>query len=216
VTLRQRENRIFDKYRKLGEVIIPDGALGEDYESANPRLLIILKEPNDLDRSWARSGGDIRDFGRKHESRGATWNTLARWSAFVENPRLDFDQVSIRAKQERLALLRRIAVVNLKKIPGGSVSRPNTIKKAAEEHRELLLEQFAVYKPNITITGNTFAIVQELLGAEKQPKPDKCFHFFNSPELGVCFDFYHPQQRTYSAKALFDMLRNELHYHGFA
>ena len=45
MNLRQREDRIFQKYRSMSPTIIPDGALGKEYETARRRLLVILKEP---------------------------------------------------------------------------------------------------------------------------------------------------------------------------
>jgi hypothetical protein len=213
VKLREIENSVFRKYKSLGITIIPDGALGDQYEFARRRLLVILKEPNDADQSWAASGGDIRDFGKSSKyDRPATWNNLARWSALVDNPQLKFEQIDVTHPEKRCEHLRRIAVVNLKKTPGKSTSRYLEIKQNAEQHRDLLLEQLSLYKPDVTITGNVFGIVMGLLGKTQQ-RDEECFSYFKDEALGVCIDFYHPQQRSYPNEFIFDLLKHELHHH---
>jgi hypothetical protein len=215
LTLRECENRIFQKYKTSGTTIIPDGALGKEYEYARRRLLVILKEPNDPDGSWAASGGDIRDFGVSGKyDRPATWNNLARWSALVDNPKLSIEEIDVADPDKRCEHLRRIAVVNLKKTSGQSTSRYLEIKQNADQHRSLLLEQLRLYRPDVTITGNVFSIVRDLLGETQQREDDKCFFYFKNETLGVCIDFYHPQPR-FSNKSLFSRLKSELQYHQF-
>jgi hypothetical protein len=214
MTLREREDHIFQKYRGLGCKIIPDGALGIDYETAHRRLLVILKEPNDANGKFCEEGGDIRDFGKKYD-RPATWNNLARWSALVDDPSLNINQIDVSETEKRLNHLRRIAVVNLKKTPGKSTAHYREIKAIAEQHAELLREQFRLYKPDVTIAGGVFSIVRELMGRTEQRDPPNCFSYFEDEDLGVCIDFYHPQQRTYSKEDLFKFLRCQLTYHGF-
>ena len=211
MTLRERENQIFDKYRARGEQIIRDGALGEEFEAARPRVLVILKEPNDPDGSWAVVHGDIRNFGRQY-NRPATWNNLGRWSALANDARLTLDEIDVTIKDNLQKHLRRIAVVNLKKSGGGSLAVRKKIREYAAEHWSLLQEQFKLYKPDLTITGGVFDIVRDLFRARECRDNGKCFAYFKHPDLGVCFDFYHPQPRLTNSY-LFDCLKKQLDYH---
>jgi hypothetical protein len=213
VTLRERENQIFRKYRSLGPAIIPDGALGEEYESARRRLMVILKEPNDPDGRWAAEGGDIRFFGKEKQDCWRTWSNLARWSALVDNPSLSLEEIDVSDREKRCEHLRRIAVVNLKKTPGGSRANLREIKASAAKHWDLLREQIGLYKPEVTIAGGVFDIVLDLMGSAKQGGAPECFPYFKDEDFGVCLDFYHPQQTSYTKEKLFGFLRSQLNYH---
>lgn len=215
--LRELEDGIFDKYRSLREQIIPDGAIGLEYKTARPRVLVILKEANDVGGEWAASGGDLRGFG-DWGGRSATWRNLARWSALCANSLLQFHEIDVSTRQFRAVHLRRIAVVNLKKTPGGSRASSTVIEKYAIKHQELLNEQFELYRPDLSLAAGTFEILVKLRGKEKSATPmrDNCFPHFADDDLGLCIDFYHPQQRKFTDQCLFDFLTQQLQCHGFA
>jgi hypothetical protein len=64
MNLKERDDRIFCKYRKLGkQIVVRDGAISEEYEKARRKLLVIIKEPNAPDGKWKESGGDLRGYG---------------------------------------------------------------------------------------------------------------------------------------------------------
>ena len=97
-----------------------------------------------------------------------------------------------------------------------STSHYAEIKRYADQHADLLREQFRVYKPHVTITGSVLSIVSDLMGMEVPRGQGECFAYFKDKVLGVCLDFYHPQQRMYSKETTFSLLKRELRYHGFA
>ncbi len=213
--LRSREDRIFRKYLALGHQIVRDGSLGREYESTQPRVLVVLKEPNDEEGGFAESGGDIRDFGRKYDERIPTWRTLALWSALIQNPcvKLIELEAEVSDPERRRQHLRRLAVVNLKKTSGRSTSRLSEIRRAAVHHRSLLQEQFKLYKPDVTITANVLAIVADLMDQRPEEANAKRFAYFRDENLGTCIDFYHPQQRRYQKEEILHYLRRDLKYH---
>ncbi|NDV69080.1 hypothetical protein [Dysgonomonas sp. 25] len=51
--------------------------------------------------------------------------------------------------------LQEIAIINIKKIPGSSVSESNVIQQAYYDNQGLLKRQIETYNPNIIIFGNT-------------------------------------------------------------
>jgi hypothetical protein len=215
MTLREREDQIFDKYRNRawGEPFIPDGAISDEYDANCTRLLVILKEPNDLNGNWARSGGDLRKF-FAWGGRGATSMNLARWSALYDNPLLSMEEIDASDRKKRVEHLCRIAVVNLKKIAGGSTAQPKEIWEYAEKYWDLLEEQFKLYRPNLTIAGGVFDILVALRGSNVVPKEGTRFPYFEDQDLGVCIDFYHPQPRfRLKNQKLFEYLKQQLSYH---
>jgi|SRR5580658_3144167 hypothetical protein len=211
--LHEREDRIFDKYRARGEQIIRDGAITEEYEAAGARLLVILKEPNDTTGNWVKSNGDMRSFGASG-GRAATWNNLARWSALFYNPRLRIEEIDVSNQAKRSDYLRRIAVVNLKKIPGGGTADLSSVKRFATRHWDLLEEQLKLCRPTMTIAGGCFDILAELVGSTVVLQEGGRFPFFKDQHLGACVSFYHPQPRFRpSSKLLFLYLKQQLNYH---
>ncbi|MFZ0340274.1 MAG: hypothetical protein WAL45_19770 [Terracidiphilus sp.] len=212
MTLREREDQIFGKYRLMGEEIISDGALVEEYETARLRLLVILKEPNDSTGNWAKSKGDMRSYGAAG-GRAATWNNLARWSALLGNPLLRIEEIDVSDREMRTKHLRRTAVVNLKKTAGCGTADMRKIEKYAIEHRDLLREQLKLYKPALTIAGGTFDILTKLRRGTVVLQEGERFPYFEDKDLGVCVSFYHPQQRQFSGRQLFHFLGIQLRYH---
>ena len=51
--------------------------------------------------------------------------------------------------------LQDIAIINIKKIPGGSISRGDEIQQAYYDNHDLLKRQIETYNPNVVIFGNT-------------------------------------------------------------
>jgi hypothetical protein len=215
MTLREREDRIFDKYRcrAMGEPFIPDGAISETYVATCTRLLVILKEPNDSTGKWSKSGGDLRNF-FAGGGRGATSKNLSRWSALYDNPLLSMEEIDVSNQDKRVTHLRRIAVINLKKIAGGNTAQMREIRHYAEKYWDLLEEQFKLYRPNLTIAGGVFDILVALRSAKVVPQEELRFPYFCDQDLGICIDFYHPQPRfRQNNQILFDYLKLQFNYH---
>jgi hypothetical protein len=212
MTLHELEDMIFGKYRAMGEEIISDGALVEEYETAPSRLLVILKEPNDSTGNWAKSKGDMRSYGASG-GRAATWNNLARWSALFDNPLLRIEEIDVSSREMRAKHLHRTAVVNLKKTAGCGIADMRKIEEYAIGHQSLLQEQLKLYKPALTIAGGTFDILAKLRGRTGVSQEGERFPYFEDQDLGVCVSFYHPQQRQFSDRRLFHFLSVQLRYH---
>ena len=211
-TIKTQENEIFAHYPSGS---VPDGA-GDDYLKQPFRLLVVLKEPNDLGGKWAKGGGDLRDFGTKYD-RPRTWDNLARWAALVTDPSLKYEDIKVRDLETKRQYLRRLSVVNLKKEPGGPTSRPGVIKKHALKNWPLLEKQFRLYKPHLTLACGTFGILKEILEPIDRKRPELCapadLSYFRDPTLGLVLDFWHPQQRKLSHAELFSILKKNVTYH---
>ena len=151
--LNEREDALFDSWRKrLGqdsEGFVADGAVcGDTFESANTRIVFLLKEVNDP------GGGnwDLREFLRDG-GRGATWNNVTRWSrGILALPQLlrwkDIEGIDETA---RIRTLRKIAAVNLKKMPGGAAVDVAELRDFVTKNREFLRLQLELYRPHLIV-----------------------------------------------------------------
>jgi hypothetical protein len=124
-----------------------DGIVSEEsYEKAARRLLFILKEPND-------HHDDLREhainFAKGTDRSYATWRNLAYWSYGLLRGFPGFTQV--RNDPSHPAVLHEIAVMNLKKSPGGSAAIPQGIIDFARDdsNRDFIRREVAIIEPQI-------------------------------------------------------------------
>ncbi len=81
MALREREDDLFESWRKRRPELVRDGIIDEaSFQPHRPRILFVLKEPNDP----GGGGWDLRDFVRDG-GRSQTWDNIARWVAGIEN-----------------------------------------------------------------------------------------------------------------------------------
>lgn len=220
-SLRAREDALFKEWREYLAPLpfLRDGA-GPEYARSPRRLLFLLKEGNDPQGVWADPpDGDLR---RAHEWNyddpyaRPTWHPLVRWAAYI------LDGVDIPAITQELwkSVVSRIAVVNVKKWPGGATAHGATVLATLKDHRyaQFLDQQVDYYYPRVTICGSDLVgeCVGELRGWPEQswPKyrcsrtggddPDEISHR-QSSSLGLTISFWHPAQRSRSD--VFDILR---------
>jgi hypothetical protein len=131
----------------------------------------------------------------------ATWNNLARWTAHVLD-NATYRDVADMSKQDRVRLQRRIAAVNLKKIPGGSTSNMDEIERFALADAPFIREQISIYKPHLTVACGTFQIAERVFGLSPEERlkwGERHFHR-QHPDLGVLTSFWHPQSRLSKEK----------------
>ena len=192
----ETEQNLFNEWRKIHPNLVLDGMVNhEKYIQSNPRVLLILKEVNDL------GGGnwDLRNFLLKG-GRWQTWNTVTRWLIGIDNlnREVSWQEISKIDDKLRIEELQRLCVINLKKSPGGSSSEMDEIEQIALSDKKLLNQQFKLYKPNIIICGGTGNIVTEILEPVKLNnwKETKRGVSYNQID-NECylFSYYHPQAR---------------------
>lgn len=201
--MRETENALFDRWvehRYPG--FLKDGA-GCDFASQPLRVVYLLKEAvcdPVTDPAVKFKWWDYRDF-MDGGGQAATWNNLGRWTAHVlENA--TYRDVADMSKQNRIRLQRRIAAVNLKKIPGGSTSDMDEIERFALEDASFIREQISIYKPHLTIACGTFQIAERVFGlnpGDRLKWGERHFHRTH-PTLGTLVSFWHPQSRLSKEK----------------
>lgn len=148
--IREEEDRLFQTWAARRSGFVPDGIIDSAEYSRSPiKLLFVLKEVNDPDGG----GWDLRKFLRDG-GRWQTWNTVTRWVEGIHAlpDIVPWDEVSAHVDDDRrMRALSKIAVVNLKKEPGGGNANDNDVRDAAQQDREFISAQLSLYAPDFVI-----------------------------------------------------------------
>lgn len=153
------EDQLWTKWRAAygsdGARIVRDG-IGEpdSFERSKKRLLFVLREPHGWD------GADMRDQLRQGV-KYAVWRRIAEWAAAILLDYPPFNDICDTSIQD--AALRQIAVINVKKLPGGSSASQWEIDDHAFRHRDLLRHQIDVIAPNVIVACGTFGVMRWIL-----------------------------------------------------
>lgn len=93
-------------------------------------------------------------------------------------------------------IIRKIAFINVNKLPGGNIAYETQIKNRYDENKELLLDQIKTYDPDIIIGGSTLHYFKEDLHLPEHH--EKLFGarlcYMDSKKLYI--DAYHPDVRA--------------------
>jgi len=181
---------------------IKDGIICQKNFGKHPkskhRILWILKEANDPDGG----GWSLTDFlaTRVDESEGlfhynrwaATFGLVIKVSYGLLNGFIDYDKIEKDLKKAS-EILDYIAVINIKKVPGGS--RASLAEIAEKINPQVILEQINEIKPDIVIGGNTLWILaKNNLFLESKELSEENWGLFKNNILWV--DAYHPNNTT--------------------
>lgn len=183
-----------------GEKIYPvlDGIINSsEYSKVKYKILWILKEPHGAkDEIWY-----MRDFiGDKNELMKypkwqSTFSNIIYVTYSILNGFKQYDDLdNISEKLEMIDILRKIAFINLKKVPGESTSVHSVIKKAYETHKYIILQQIHLCNPDIIICGGTMSIISKDLGIDNKLIDKNGIRVY-STENKIYIDTYHPNQR---------------------
>lgn len=146
-----RENALFERWRARYPNAVADGVVDEGaYGVSTPRLLFVLKEVNDP----GGGGWDLREYlSANANGRTASWDNVARWVVGIRRRGEDLPWPELRslAGKRRQDVLRSIAVMNVKKTPGGNVTNADELAAAAGADAALLREQAALYAPDLVL-----------------------------------------------------------------
>ncbi len=220
------ENRLFTLWQRRQPTLLRDGALGGEhstYLTQPVRILFALKEPNDSGGRWSGNGADLRLHTAAFADLRSTFPVtlllalLARQIAIDPALALSFQSAreQLRSRDARIHLLQSLALVNLKKTPGGPVCNDRSLGTSVGETGDLLLRQLALYRPHITIAGGSsvHSLLAQLTGCGVQPAATpRTRPFFSDARLGLCLSFFHPQA-TKGYEYLYTLLRETLLQH---
>ena len=159
-TLKEKCNQISERIKQIGvdnnSHFVIDGVIDpEKYLNAKYRILWILKEANSETDTWSY----LEKFKDKDwlYKCGKSIPTLKRiiYTTYGILRDCEWSEIPDASSEESFVPLQEIAIINIKKIPGGSTSETDEIQQAYYKNQELLKQQIETYNPNVVIFGNT-------------------------------------------------------------
>lgn len=169
-------NHILDEEKRIKDLIdleyadptgksllIYDGIVNpEQYISSSPRILWILKEPYDNGVAYGDSedGGwsltdDLLNKDTDRMSRQRAFQPICYINYGIWSGVHDWDEMPwLRDSEEIRNGLKKIAYINVSKLPGLKWSPSDRIIEAYQKHHGIILDQIRTYVPNIIFACN--------------------------------------------------------------
>ena len=184
---------------------VTDGVMDiDEYLKSSPRIMWVLKEPwDDVDENGIPCGGgwNMSEVFKKDDAwKNRTWQPIIYASYGIINRYLWNDMDWIRDDTSMANVLKKIAYINVSKMPGYTQSNNGKIRLAYKNWREILLGQIRIYKPQVIIFGYTFELFKEdLVGMDAEPiyRDNRIIHVYEKDGVKL-LDVYHPNQRIIS------------------
>jgi hypothetical protein len=159
-SLNEKCNLISEQIKQIGIDndchFVIDGIIDtKKYLNAKYRVLWVLKEANSECDTWSYLE-KFKDEEWLYRC-GKSVPTLKRmiYTTYGILRNCQWSEIPDANNEKSFEPLQEIAIINIKKIPGGSASDPETIQSAYYENQELLKLQIETYNPNVVIFGNT-------------------------------------------------------------
>ena len=211
----EKENALFERWQNERgyDTFITDGVIcPEQWENENKKIVFVLKEANAKGETldWRACLSDHE----KSRNWGSTWNNIARWTkALLEGG----DYIEYFTPAERSKWLCRVAVVNLKKVAGGSSTKHKELVRYTQSDVSFIWEQLCIYSPDIIIACGSW--VDWLLWEEILSSKQKTDEYVSGELFGRCYKtrfpnrdsdttvicWRHPNSR-YNSKEMFDAI----------
>ena len=183
---------------------VEDGIIKREIFSREKiRLLIVVKEPNKTNHN-DQGGSFIREWGERRPNYSFAHRVAELSYGILENfPQ--YDRIS-QDKEMRFSVLKRIALINVKKTGGGSTSSDKVIMNAVRDNKDTILSQIKTISPTHILFGlSNNNIIELLIGkAILRPTGWGC-HAGEWNGIKV-IAFYHPSARVGPA-ALYSFLK---------
>jgi hypothetical protein len=168
------------------------------YPTEHLKILFVLKEPHE------QEGVDMRDQLKKGAEK--MWLALARWAAGILGRFPPYREVDTTLVKN--AALKRVAVINLKKVAGGKRSDPEVIHAYAHAHRVVLRRQIAILAPHLIIACGTTGPLRWLLDLDLDPSPTDGTFVASSYDGCVVVPWRHPAMGA--GQNLYDKLASRM------
>lgn len=213
-------NKLFNEWIenshfKNGEVFVKDGVINPDvFYSSNLRPLFLLKE------AYGKSKDDCNiaeehncNTGENCIQKNKTWPNISRWTYALMNTTKEKSAEYVELdcfKYKKNEYLQRIAVVNIKKLSGTSISISKNLKYFVKQDAEKLRSQIEIIKPTVIVCGYTLSYLKKILNLgneyDEKFKKDHFARIKINGENVLVLDCYHPSNWKYTSKQLFNML----------
>jgi hypothetical protein len=196
--------------RHQGQGFISDGIVDEAvWDAVSVRVLYLMKEPNSPNnqRDWSLCDDFLAPGAPGYT---ATWGLTARWTRgitegplrWTETEDFDYSKASVRQP-----LLRRIAVVNVKKTGGAGSTPRGSLRPIVAEDKGFIRDEIAIIEPHIIVCCGTRPEATTVFPELKWDKiAGNGVRWCRCPDQDwAAIDYYHPQAR-YPHNFLYTML----------
>lgn len=176
-----------------------DGIVKESlWNEAPVKILFILKETRDF-------SGNFRV-----EVYEKPWRILGYWAYGLINTKVDNLPPFANAKKADnwKEACRSVAILNLKKAPGGPNSDMKKIEENASKDKDLVVRELNIIKPEIVICCSVFNVIKRIFDfnfIEFPEQDERCYSYKDQ----IWIDYIHPSVRPLRH----DMLYNTLLVH---
>ncbi len=202
----EAEELLFERWKENREGFVRDGVVSEsDYLASNPKVAFILKEVNDQ----GGGGWDLRKF-ISEGGRPQTWDNITRWVHGIRNldsiPNWEF--YSGISNDLRVATLKSICAINLKKSPGTHTTDHAALNVVANEDKEFIRKQYSIYNPDLTICGGTGDLFKLVAGhgTNEWRITKRGIRWYEREANKYVVSFAHPEARVQSSLLVYGLL----------
>jgi len=203
--------------KKFQGDIVYDGIVDiEEYYSSPLKLLWILKDPNSPDDSDWDMRDALSDLKNKN-GRGLKYGWANTFTPIVYTTYGIFNKVSwedmgnFYEDQSMIDILKKVAYINVKKVPGVGESDWNEMKSYYKENKRALHEQIELINPEIIIFGNTLKFFDSdflnLFGELNKNKENNSLHIYENKEHLLLYA-YHPNNRKLTQNEYCNLIIN--------
>lgn len=161
------------------------------------RILFVLKETNDsTHQSWPLT----EKLHEKELCNATIWRRTAEWAKGILScgDEKNTDAYEWLTGDKAKEYVQKIAVLNLKKTPGGNSAVPEEIEAYAREDIDLIEQEIGIIDPAIIVFGGTFEIFRNAYTKVTLEKgehwPYYCYKTIANKER-LLIDYWHPAGR---------------------
>lgn len=186
-----------EKNRHQGKLFNRDGIIDENEWNnlpQNKRILFLLKEAYHKNEDDELLQNQYYDLANDLKKNGPwkMWYKVVDWIYAIlnttETKLADYEACSKVSSNNEI--LRKAAVVNIKKSGGKSHSNYEELRNYVAADREELLEEIKLINPGVIICGYTSSLFKEIVGKENITEESKNWYYFWGDTLVI--DYYHP------------------------
>ena len=175
-----------------------DGITNIPFYCAAPiKIMWILKEVND-DGGYNQRESFNSEI--KIDNRSGWYRTLDPiiYASYgiLNNCMLMDDIPKIVNEPMLIDVLKQIAYINIKKIPGGAGSDMLEINSAFQRDKNIIMRQIAMANPDIIIGGNTLPLIYHELKIREEDIVKTASGWYYATKERLYISAYHPNQRS--------------------
>ena len=173
------------------------------YITSTPKIMWLLKEPWHLFTVSGKAKGGDWSF-TEHFKNPDVWKDEDMWKLMIQinyaiRNNLKWKELDyIEDNPEMVEELKKIAYINISKMPADTVSQNNHMWNCYNIWKKILFEQIDIYNPDVIIFGNAFQFFRGDFKIEDKPVPTVSGQWNSNVykiNKMILIDAYHPSRK---------------------